>query len=633
MSGKLSRFLSRNFISGLLLVVLFVCVVFARLGTAEENKFFCLTEDGGTYVENCKECSGTCVSVKDDWKLDKTQFENKVRLGGSAWKPRVGFKGKSLTMATGSATENLGLQVGGKKGFDNFCANIKAGYTPLPESISYEGVFYEHYFDISSDEECPEIMCPVLRGMNRDDKKIVAYGLKSGVKVADYKRPHLNLVVVLDISGSMNGMIDAYYYDLPHLTGPVQDCKREAVFGKEGQRVPKIEVAKDVLIGLIEKLEPTDRFGLVLFESQAYVAKPLRLVGATDIEAIKKHIKEDIMPLGGTNFEAGILKAIEVLKAVPKDEVHGPEWETRVLIITDAMPNLGDFSAHGLGRYIKGLAEKHIHTTVVGVGVDFNYRLMDIMNDIEGGNIFSVKSADEFKKLLNEEFEYVFFPLYYDLYATLDMPGYYISRVIGSDLPEGSATKYVIRVKTLFPAKTTEEGGKGSIVLVVMEPVQDETARAGWLKSTVSLRDRAWNLYRKRWHFREDEVFASPPHPDLEKAVILVEFVDLMKEWTDYVRKFGCRDVKDGMGDDSSEKKDDWQYNRNQIRRGFVGSPWEQTSVALCVPSLYVPQIKEVYRKMTDWEKRHGKTEFSKEKEVLELLLSEASQGQAKKSR
>jgi hypothetical protein len=40
-----------------------------------------------------------------------------------------------------------------------------------------------------------------------------AVGLDSGMKAADFKRKQLNLVILLDISGSMGEAFNQYYYD------------------------------------------------------------------------------------------------------------------------------------------------------------------------------------------------------------------------------------------------------------------------------------------------------------------------------------------------------------------------------------------------------------------------------------
>jgi len=48
------------------------------------------------------------------------------------------------------------------------------------------------------------------------------------------------------------------------------------------------------------------------------------------------------------------------------------ELENRIILITDAQPNEGDISVGGLVQRIISLQQSNIHTTVIGVGLDFN---------------------------------------------------------------------------------------------------------------------------------------------------------------------------------------------------------------------------------------------------------------------
>ena len=72
----------------------------------------------------------------------------------------------------------------------------------------------------------------------------------------------------------------------------------------------------------------------------------MNLVKETDIEKIKKHVL-DITDNGGTNFEAGYTKATE---SFSKELLNDSEYESRIIVITDAMPNLGTTSKEGLSK-------------------------------------------------------------------------------------------------------------------------------------------------------------------------------------------------------------------------------------------------------------------------------------------
>ncbi len=81
----------------------------------------------------------------------------------------------------------------------------------------------------------------------------------------------------------------------------------------------------------------------------------------------------------------------------------------------------------GLGL-IGGWARKcirieDIHTILIGVGVDFNSDLVEYISKVRGANYFTVNSSQEFKKLLDREFNYMVTPLVYDLKLELESRG------------------------------------------------------------------------------------------------------------------------------------------------------------------------------------------------------------------
>ena len=50
--------------------------------------------------------------------------------------------------------------MGGAKDINNFRENIKQDYLPLPTDVTYEGLFYDYYFDTGAAQECKKLFCP-----------------------------------------------------------------------------------------------------------------------------------------------------------------------------------------------------------------------------------------------------------------------------------------------------------------------------------------------------------------------------------------------------------------------------------------------------------------------------------------
>jgi len=156
-------------------------------------------------------------------------------------------------------------------------------------------------------------------------ERYLSVGLDSTLSVDEFERPRLDLVAVLDVSGSMDSPFDAYYYD-------EHGRKREA----EDDAATKLDAATQSLCALTEQLHAEDRLGVVLYNHRAHVAKPLRDVGTTDMPAIRRHIRE-IAAGGSTNLADGFEAAVDMLV----DGTPSPDVERRVVFMTDMMPNTG----------------------------------------------------------------------------------------------------------------------------------------------------------------------------------------------------------------------------------------------------------------------------------------------------
>ena len=264
-------------------------------------------------------------------------------------------------------------------------------------------------------------------------------GLNSGV--TNFQRKKLNLVVVQDFSGSMGSSFDNYYYD--RFGNRVEPKAEDS--GKT-----KMQIADESVVALLGHLLPEDRFGLVVFSDNAFLVDPLTSVGDKDLERLKSRILR-IKETDGTNMEAGMEEGTALFdRFLPADK---SEYENRIIFLTDAMPNLGETGELGLFRMFEDNADRGIYTTFIGIGVDFNTELVESITKIKGANYYSVHSAQEFKKRMDDEFDYMVTPLVFDLRLRLDAPGYEIEKVYGS--PEADqATGELMKVNTLFPSKS-----------------------------------------------------------------------------------------------------------------------------------------------------------------------------------
>ncbi len=498
------------------------------------------------------------------------------------------------------ADDSIGFSTGGAKDINNFRENIAQGYLPLSTDITYEGLFYDYFFNTSAEEKCNKLFCPSYSyAITRDpfSKKpnyYLSVGLNSGIK--DFQRKKLNLVVVLDHSGSMDSSFDQYYYDQFGNMVVLEDDD----FGKK-----KMDIADEVVVSLLSHLSEDDRFGLVIFSDDASVIEPLTKLKTKDIEKLKENILE-IKSSDSTNMEAGMKKGTMLFdKFLDADK---EQYENRIIFLTDAMPNLGEIGEGELSAMLKENAANGIYTTFIGIGVDFNTQLIDDITKIRGSNYYSVHSSSEFRERMDEEFDYMVTPLVFDLRLYLDAKGYEIEKIYGS--PEADeASGDLMKVNTLFPSKADAGQVKGGVILAKLKKLSDD----GSLLLKVSYKDRNGTK-------DSDEALVSMAQvePDfyqndgIRKAVLLSRYADLLKDWIKDERK----------AIDSGEEIAPTVSLEDGIIVPISFSQWERQSLPLQVASPYRKLFAVFGSYFAEEAKAIGDDTLGREEDILNRLAN-----------
>ena len=425
-----------------------------------------------------------------------------------------------------SSSDRIGMSVGGSKDISNFRKNIEHNFLPFASDITYEGLFYDYFFD-TGDEDCKELFCPYYSFALSTDpfsgemEYYLNTGLNSDIQQNKFQRKPLNLVIVLDISGSMSSPFYRYYYDSSN--GRINNNE------PEDKDKSKQFIANNVVADLLDHLRGQDRFGMVLFNNSAYLAKPLRTVSTTDMNAIKGHI-HDIQSTGGTNMSAGYMLGTELLEELNSTDLT--HYENRIIFLTDAMPNVGYIRDKDLLGMTKENADKNIFTSFIGVGVDFNTELIESISKVRGANYFSVHSSSEFRKRMDEEFEYLVSPLVFNLNFKMFSNGFNIKKVYGS--PEANeSTNEIMKVNTLFPSKKNVAGTKGGIILMELNKISPDTS----IFLHIEYEDRSGVKHTSS----KEIIFPSGKtefydNSGIRKGILLSRYVNLARSWINFER-------------------------------------------------------------------------------------------------
>lgn len=361
---------------------------------------------------------------------------------------------------------SLGFSVGGSKDCVNFRKKIELGVVPSASDLTCEGLFAEYSFKTDASDGDPatssapsantaagdkaeaELFAPTYTDfqsrhpITMEDELFLSVGLTSNLKASQFPRKPLNLVITLDISGSMGCTFDI-------------DCA-----GK-----PKIEIAKEAILTLLDQLKPDDKLGIVLFDHRSQVFEQVSPILQKDIGQLKQRLMTGVSACGGTDMKQGMQQSIElVMPHIRPIDTH----ENRIVFLTDAQPTHSDLSGQGLRHMIQTSAGIGLFTTFIGVGVDFNSELIEEIVKVRGANYFAVHSVPEFKARMNEGFDNMVNPLLFDLHFQLDSMAFDVVEVFGSgDSTPRKDLRTVMHVSSLFPStSTTAEGTKGGLILL-----------------------------------------------------------------------------------------------------------------------------------------------------------------------
>ena len=517
----------------------------------------------------------------------------------------------------------IGFSVGGAKDIENFRQNILKGFLPLPTDLTYEGLFYDYFFDTGMAEPCDKLFCPsYTSAISKDpfsekEEYFLSVGLNSGIKDEDFSRKKLKLVLVIDISGSMNFSFERYHYDGIKNGKDIKGTSSEEK-SEEDLNKTKIKSAAEAVVALLGHLKTEDSVGVVVFSNSARVLKPLEKIKDSDTDL--KDSKDKILKLeadGGTNMFAGMEKATEMFNDY-HDKGTAGEVENRIIFLTDAQPNRGDISEEGVFGLMKSNADQKVYTSFIGIGVDFNTKLIEAINKVRGTNYYAVHSPLKFKKRMDDEFDFMVTPLVFDLELKVQADGFKIKKVYGS--PEADeATGEIMKVATLFPSESTEEGTRGGVVLLHLEKVHG--VRDYEIQLTVNYTDREGkeDSSSSTFAFKQESEFYD--NTGIRKAIVLARYANLVKNWLvseNSLQKETEEETKD-EGVDKVDIPFEIYYTKG-IPVPLQLGPWERQSKSLSVSEEYKKLFKKFH---TYFEKEMEETEDSsldKELKILKFL-------------
>ncbi|MGB4106536.1 MAG: VWA domain-containing protein [Alphaproteobacteria bacterium] len=250
---------------------------------------------------------------------------------------------------------------------------------PNPDAVRIEELvnYFDYNYPLPETREQPfKPTVTVTNSPWSKDKKLVHIGIK-GFDIQTDKKPHSNLVFLVDVSGSM---------DSPD----------------------KLPLVKSSLKMLLDTLQPDDTVALTVYAGSAgTVLEPTKI---SDKKTILNAI-DNLNAGGSTAGAAGIEEAYRLA-----EKHFDKEGVNRVIVATDGDFNVGVSSDEDLKTIIEKKRESGIFLSVLGFGLgNLNDSLMQTLAQNGNGTAAYIDTINEARKVLVEEASSTLFPIAKDV--------------------------------------------------------------------------------------------------------------------------------------------------------------------------------------------------------------------------
>ena len=288
----------------------------------------------------------------------------------------------------------------------------------------------------------------------------------------------------------------------------------------------RLGVAKQVIRGLVDRLQGTDRVGLVTYGDTGSVAFRMTYVSETDdfLDAV-----DELVPGGSTYVEEGIRMSY-VLASDEMDMDMGRN--VRVVVFSDGVGNLGETGADSVLELVDKKAQRGAALTTVGVGVEGNYNdvMLEALANRGNGTYHYVRGHEHVDRFLRDHAESVFRDVARDARIQVEfMPdvvrkyrliGYENRAVADSsfrdDTLDFGEIGFARDVTALYELRLEEDTDLDAEMAVVRLRWRDsETGRVEEIESAVTAREVSGSV--------------SDASHELVRAAVVAEVAELMK--------------------------------------------------------------------------------------------------------
>ncbi len=252
---------------------------------------------------------------------------------------------------------------------------------PSPELFRVEELINYHRHDLPLPKAGQRVHLDLQQMRTEQGKTVFQIGVTTPRAMDPSKRVPLNVVLVIDRSGSMGG-----------------------------DRISKV---RDALRLFAEQFRECDRLSIVGFGNDAKV--DLAAGQKNSVEKIAKVVDSLEADYGGTNLYAGLMLGYKTAL-----QHYDPQRTNRVIFLTDGNANVGVTESEEIAEQSTRCNAKGISLMTIGLGVDFNYGLLRQISDAGLGPMHYVADAEDIQKIFVEEVDSLLAPAASQVILALD---------------------------------------------------------------------------------------------------------------------------------------------------------------------------------------------------------------------
>jgi Ca-activated chloride channel family protein len=375
--------------------------------------------------------------------------------------------------------------------YANVRRHLREGVRPPRDAVRVEELinYFDYDYPAPSRAETFRPWVALAPSPFTPGKELLHIGLR-GYDIRADERPPLNLVFLVDVSGSM----------------------------EPEDRLP---LAREALNNLIDQLRPQDRVAMVVYAGAAGQVLP----ATSGAEKLRMRCALQALEAGGSTAGGqGLALAYDIAqRGFRKDAVN------RVVLLTDGDFNVGVTEDRPLEEFIAEKRRTGVYLSVYGFGAgNYNDRLMQTLAQAGNGNAGYVDSVLESRRLFSDDFAGSVFPIADDVKVQVEFNPARVSeyRLIGyetrllnredfnNDQVDAGEVGSGVAVTALY--ELTPAGGRGSV----------DPLRYGGRAPSPARSEGEWALLRIRHKapgaaqsvLRERPVTDRDRAPDLDRA-------------------------------------------------------------------------------------------------------------------